>query len=64
MAANWTLWVCLFLSGLLVTWPWVLWRRQHRIVSERIGWLVTVLGVGVILAWLSVIAPESAWVGM
>lgn len=62
MVDNWPLWVCLFLSGVMIAAPWYVWRRRHRIVSERLTWLMTAIGVAVVLGWLSVIEPERAWV--
>lgn len=60
MADNWPLWLCLFLSSTIFTVGWTVWKRRHRVVSERLTWAATAIGVALILGWLAVIRPELA----
>ena len=53
-------WACLFLVCSVFTVAWFVWRRAHRIVSERLTWASTAVGVGFILAWLSLVDPDHA----
>jgi hypothetical protein len=58
MGANWPLYVCLFLSALIFSTAWTVWKRRHRIVAEKLTWAATAVGMLIVLGWAAVIRPD------